>query len=73
MGHRVLVVRPVPDIVLHTVIVDHRVVKHALILESEISRFGATHGREQREARDVGVAPRCDELDLRLQQLLLGV
>src|SRR3546814_2668727 len=60
---------PIPDAVVDAIVIRDWIVEHAAV-EPEIARLGLAHRREQREARDIGVAPRGDERDLRIEQFL---
>ena len=64
--------RPVAPIARDAAIVAERIVERPA-LKPEILGLGLAHRVEQLEAPDIGLAPRGDEFDLRVEQFLLGI
>ncbi|PAV92526.1 hypothetical protein WR25_08458 [Diploscapter pachys] len=69
---RLAIAREVVDPVAHALVVEHRVVQRAA-LQPQIARLGMAHRRQQREARDIGIAPRAHQRHLTVEQFLLRV
>ena len=58
--------RPIAPRARNAAIIAGRIVERSAF-EAEVVGLGLAHGVQQLEARDIGVAPRRHELDLRVQ------
>ena len=66
------IARPVVPIARDAAVIAQRIVERTAT-KTEVVGFGLPHGVEQLEARDIGVTPCRNELDLRVEQFLLGI